>query len=192
NLMASGTPAFLNDPWLAKSLAFIMPIGATAIKFVTQFIDSELWRRRYSFTIYVITTLLLFAWTALFAMNYSGVSGEINIDPFAEQSYTANWLVWSQLAVEIFAASALFLAVEDIYLRYAPETYMKNPEYAEAEKALKSHREQHKKICNELNEKHAQLSVFQAKRQAQINTKTVEFIALESRFNAANNATFGE
>ncbi len=192
NLMSSGTPAFIENPWLAVSLSFIMPVAATAIKFVTQFIDSDLWRRRYSLMIYVMTFMLLLAWTVLFAMSYSGISGAMDTDVFAESSNTGNLLVWSQLAVEIFAASALFLAAEDIYLRYAPETNMVNPEHTEVEKALKIHRAQHKKLCALTNEKYARLNVLNAKRQAHINEKSVEFIDLQTRFNAANNANFGD
>jgi len=192
NLMSSGTPAFIESPWLAVSLSFIMPIAATAIKFVTQFIDSDLWRRRYSLMIYVVTLFLLMAWTVLFAMNFSGISGDMDTDIFGETSNTGNLLVWSQLAVEIFAASALFLAAEDIYLRYAPETNMLNPEYIEVEKALKIHRAQHAKLCALSNEKYACLSALNAKRQVHINEKSVEFIDLQIRFNSANNANFGD
>jgi hypothetical protein len=120
------------------------------------------------------------------------VAGAMELDVFASANNTGQMLVWSQLAVEIFAASALFLAAEDIQLRYAPDNFMLNPEYREVDKTLKNHRIQNDKLCTITNKKHARLSTLKSKRQVYINKKSVEFLGLQTRFNAANNANFSD
>ena len=73
----------------------------------------------------------------LFAMNFTGVSSGIDWDSIGESDGgTSAYLVWIQLVAEMLVAAALFLAAEDIYLKYAPNLYTENPDYNNARKAF--------------------------------------------------------
>lgn len=186
NLMSSGNPVFINDPWLAVMLSTLLPIGSAAIKFVTNFMDYGRTRRRYALCIFGLTLIALVGWSILFAMNFTGVSGEIDWDSLGESSSSGAALVWAQLTVELLAASALFLAAEDIYIRYAPDMYTENPEYLEIEKALANHTPAHEALRKDRAATHGRVVELSASRQAHINECVADFIALRGRFAAAN------
>lgn len=190
NLMSSGNPVFLDDPWLALMLSTLLPIGSAAIKFVTNPMTVDSTRKRYVLCIYSLTVLSLAAWSVLFAMNFTGVSGGIDWDSLGESNDSGAALVWAQLIVEMLAASALFLAAEEIWIKYSPDWYTDNLKYLSLEKSLKNHLIAHEKLCQQRAEKHGLYIELINKRDAYINNKVADYINLRGRFDAVNNADF--
>lgn len=185
NLMASGTPVFLEAPWLAAMLSALLPIASISVKFVTGFMSLDTSRKRYAITIYGLTLATLAVWSVLFAMNFSGVSGGIDWQALESGGNKGPALVWSQMMLEMLAGAALFLAAEDIAMRYAPDVYVENLEYLEIEKALKAHLPQHEDLCARRAEIQGRLNALLAERQAYINHKLADYVALRARLDAA-------
>jgi len=190
NLLASGVSTFLEKPWLAIALSALVPLSSISIKFVSNFIEVDRNRRRYSLSIFTLTFGTLMAWTVLFAMSFNGVSGGIDWENIGGTSETGSLLVWSQLLLEILMASALALAAEDIYMKYSPDAWAKNMEYVAIEKALKAHLQDHKKLRELRNNRHARLIKLEALRQATINEKTAQYMSLRARFAAKNDPNY--
>lgn len=188
NLMASGNAVFIEKPWIALMISALMPIASVSIKFVTNFMAYDRSRKRYALSIYTATGLAFIFWGTMFGLNNTGVASTIDWDSFGE---TVDWgfaFVWSQLLVEMLAASALFLAAEDIYMRYSPDVYIENLEYIEADKALKEHRIAHEALREKRGQLHGRLVELEAEREAFINERIVEYISLRARHIATMNS----
>jgi hypothetical protein len=188
NLMASGNAVFIEKPWIALMISALMPIASVSIKFVTNFMAYDRSRKRYALSIYTATGLAFIFWGTMFGLNNTGVASTIDWDSFGE---TVDWgfaFVWSQLLVEMLAASALFLAAEDIYMRYSPDVYIENLEYIEINKALKEHLVAHKALREQRGQLHGRLVELEAERLAFINERIVEYISLRARHIAAMNS----
>lgn len=184
NLLASGVTIFLTKPYLAVVIALLLPIASIAIKNITHYIHNPLFKRRYGLGIYAVTLVLLLVWGVLFAMNYTGVTG--GFDPAAllddsGSTDTGAALVWAQLMLELLMGSALFLTIEEIAGHYAPESFMPNMAYFEAEKAHQTAQKKHEKIEENYAGKHGRLVQLAAEQQKYINEKTAEYIGMRSR-----------
>ena len=187
NLMA-GNPTFLERPWLAASLAMLLPIGSAGLKFVSNFIYLDTWRVRYSLFIYFLLFILLITWGVLFGMNFNGAAGEIDWTSLGEASTTATPLVYVQLLAEMVGATALYLAFEEIAARYAPDNYVLNAEHHEAVKALKAHDVEHEEIKKRRGAVTGRLKALAALREKSINEAVAQHLALRK----ANHPTFGQ
>lgn len=188
--LVSSDPVFINNPWLAVMLSALLPVGSAAGKFVTAFMTLDRSRRRYALCVYVITLALLILWSVLFAQNFSGAAGDIDWDSFGESDGTGSALVWAQIALELSAGAALFLALEDVYIRYAPTVWIENPAYQALEAQYKVHRKDHEALRQTRSDNHARLIELDAARQAFINEAVAEFVHLGARFSAVNNPNF--
>ncbi len=187
NLMSSGNSVFIESPWLAVMLSTLLPIASVSIKFITNFFEYDHSRRRYALCIYMLTLIALLIWSVLFALNFSGVSSGIDWNSFEQGSGTGAALVWSQLIVEMLAASALFLAAEDIYMRYSPDRYIENLEFIEVSKALKEHLAAHEALREQRGNMHGRMVELEAEHDGFINKKIVEYISIRARHIAAMN-----
>ena len=173
NLMASGEPVFIEQPWLAVFLSGLVPAGATALKFISGFFDYARTKKRYALSIYVVTALVLLIWSVSFSLNFTGVTGGMDWDAFGQDDGGKGpFLVWIQIVAEILVAAALFLAAEDIYLKYAPDSYIENLDYLNSAKALKAHSAEHDALRDTRNANHARIAQLTAARQAFINERT--------------------
>lgn len=188
NLVASGNAVFIENPWIALMISALMPIASVSVKFVTNFLIYDSSRRLYAKLIYVATGIAFLFWGGLFGLTHSGVASGINWDSLGEATDFGFAFVFSQLMVELLAASALFLAAEDIYMRYSPDVYVDNLEYLELEKALKEQRAEHEALREKRGQLHGRLIELEAQREAFINEKVVEFISLRARHIATMNA----
>lgn len=188
NLIASGNAVFIEKPWLALMISALIPIASVSIKFVTNFMTYDSSRRRYAKCIYAATGIAFLFWCAMFGMIHTGVASSINWDSFGENEDYGFAFVWSQLLVEMLAASALFLAAEDIYMRYSPDVYVENLEYVEIEKGLKEQRAAHEALREKRGELHGRLVELEAQRESFINERIVEYISLRARHVATMNS----
>lgn len=184
NLMASGVTIFLTKPYLALVIALLLPIASIAIKNITHYIHNPLLKRHYGLGIYAFTMLLLLVWGVLFAMNYSGVTGGFDPSALLEDNSTTDTgaaLVWTQLMLELLMGSALFLTIEEITSKYAPECFAPNMAYFEAEKTYQTALNAHQKLEENYTKKHGRLVQLYAEQQKFINEKTAEYIGMRSR-----------
>ncbi len=186
NLMASGEPVFIENPTLAMCLSALAPLGAMALKFVSSSFEYYQSKKRYTTFINVLTALSLLVWSILFSLSFTGVASSINFETLDEETGTGSLLVWIQIVAEILVASALFLAAEDIYIKYAPDTYVENLEHINISRALKAHMIKHERLRDERNANHGSIVQLEAERQAFINERIAEYLAHRARFNSIN------
>ncbi len=187
NLMSSGNPVFLEDPWLAMGLSALLPIGSVAVKFATNFMAFDASRRLYAQFIFALTLAVLLTWTVLFAINFDGVGASISFDSLLEPKTNTNTaLVWTQLAAEMLAGSALFLAAEHIYVKYAPDYYTQNIDYIEVKRACDEHKKAHDELSNKRAELFGRERRLGDEREAEINEQVASFIYLRGRYRAAS------
>lgn len=169
-------------------ISALMPIASVSVKFVTNFLIYDTSRKLYAKYVYAATGIAFIFWGGLFGLTHSGVASGIDWDSFGETADLGFAFVWSQLLVEMLAASALFLAAEDIYMRYSPDVYVDNMEYLELEKSVKEQRVSHEALREKRGQLHGRLVELEAQREAFINEKVVEFISLRARHIATMNA----
>ncbi|MEM9388081.1 MAG: hypothetical protein AAGA68_23700 [Pseudomonadota bacterium] len=181
NLMASGQPVFIEQPWLAAFLSGLLPAGSTALKFVSGFFEYSRTKKRYALVVYILTGVALLAWCITFAMNFSGVSGGIDWDTLGKSNGKGSLLVGLQLTAELLAATALFLAAEDIALRYAPDSYVESPDFINATRVLRAHRTGHEALAARRSDLQGRLKAEEAKRDAAINDRVAAFLSYRAR-----------
>lgn len=182
NLMAAGDPIFIEKPYLALFIALLVPAGSTALKFISGFFETFKAKKRFALTIYILSALSMLGWSVAFALNFNGVSGAIDFDALGEgDGGKGALLVWLQLVAEILVAGALFLAAEEIILKYAPETYVENIEFLNAVNAHKTFEAQHTSLRDRRNDAHARLAELEAGRKAYVNERVAEYIRLRGR-----------
>ena len=187
-LMASGQPVFIDAPYLAVFISMLVPAGSACIKFVSNFFDYAGSKKRYALCVYLAAGLALFAWTIVFAMNFSGVAGDIDWNALMEPGGKGGGLlVWLQLVAEMLVAAALFLAAEGIYFKYSPHAYRENLEYINLGKALKTHKEGHEALSAMRAKTHARITELENARDVFVRAQLVAFQAMRTRFNAINN-----
>ncbi|PTN12494.1 hypothetical protein [Nitrosomonas aestuarii] len=191
NLVASGNAVFIEKPWLALMISALMPIASVSVKFVTNFMTYDSSRKTYAKCIYAATGIAFLFWGSMFGVIHTGVAGSIDWDSFGESADPGFAFIWSQLLVEMLAASALFLAVEDIYMRYSPDVYVENLEFIEIEKALKEHHATHEVLREKRGQLHGRRVELEAEREAFINERIVEYISLRARHIATMNSHAG-
>ncbi|MEO0423893.1 MAG: hypothetical protein AAF184_16255 [Pseudomonadota bacterium] len=181
NLMASGQPVFIEQPILAVFLSGLLPAGSTALKFISGFFEYSRTKKRYALIVYILTAIVLLAWCIAFSLNFTGVAGGFDWDTVGKSDGKGPVLVGLQLSAELLVAAALFLAAEDISLRYAPHSFVASPEYLNASRALAAHEKTHKVLADRRSALVGQLRALDAAREAVINQHLTAYIALRSR-----------
>lgn len=181
NLLASGQVVFAERPWLALGLSAVVPAGACGLKFLPSVFEHATSRRRYAVTLYGLTAAGLVLWSVAFALNYAGLSSGIDWESLGENTARGTWLVWSQLVLEVLIAGALFLAADEIAAKYASDTLAPNPEFLNADRALRSHLAEHAALRGERGEKRARHTALVAQRQSFVNEQVAAYVALRSR-----------
>ena len=181
NLMASGSPVFIENPLLAAMLSTILPIASMAIKFISHFFHYQSTRRQYALAIFKLTLVSTGVWSVLFAINYPGVSAGFDWDSLGESNVSGSLLVWTQLVVELLAGSSLFFAAEKIYSPYFPEVRGESDEAIQIEKLLDVQYELHDQIIETLKDLKGRRAVLTAKRHRSINDAIADFMELRAR-----------
>ncbi len=186
NLMASGEEVFLKQPYLAVFIAMLMPAGSTAIKFISNFFDYQNSKKRYALSIYGLTAMALLTWSVFFSIEYTGVASGIDLNIDEHSTIYGSLLVWIQLLAEMLVSAALFLAAEDIYLKYSPNYYRESLDYINAKKALDDHQPAFEKLRDLRCQNIADIAVLSAKRQIHMNESMAGYMALRARFKQLN------
>ncbi len=182
NLMASQIETFENSPSLALLLSFILPISSLALKVVTNFIELDTHRRNYALVIYGATFILLLVWTVLFAMSFASISGSMDWD--IDSATSGMPLVLCQILLELFCGAALALGLEDIVLKYSPQTWITNPEYRERQATLNVSRAAFKFAHTQWCEVQTTIQTLEAERTVYIQHRVAAFISHQRRFQA--------
>jgi len=182
NLMASGTIVFLEKQYLAIFISALLPTGSIALKYASNFMRLDSSRRRYAQCVYTCTILSLLAWTILFSMNFSGVSGGLDIDALLDDSGSENLLVWIQIMAELLVGSALFLVIEDIMLKYNPEVVDVNPKYTQLQKKYASLKQENIDLEDLCAKKTGRLREVEKNRERYIEERVERFRNLVSHF----------
>lgn len=117
----------------------------------------------------------------LFALNFSGASGGVDWDSLGSDNNHASALVWVQLFCEILISVALFLAIDDIVLKYSPTSYTENIAYLNAKKAYESHCADHEKLRISRNEILLKLTSLEKEREKSVLESVASFHAVRAR-----------
>ena len=142
-IMASGTPVFLEEPALARSLSAILPIGAFALEFFKRHLISDTAKRRYTKGVYILCALLLITWIILFAIVFGAASDQsIDLDAMMNGESEADPLGRAftviQLLAELFVGAALFMTGGDLFGKHMHSIQIANPDYTRAKALLDS------------------------------------------------------
>lgn len=186
NLLASGEAVFIETPWLAAALAALSPLASISVKWMTHFFRYDKSRRRYAITVFLTTIAILALWTVLFVDSFPGVASPVLLD--MEGGFdTGPLLTWSQLALEILVAACLWLAAEDIWIKYAPGWYVESLEYLELNKAIDRVKPERDALHQRRSALVGRKSELEASRQAFVNDQMATFLAEKARFTAQFN-----
>ena len=179
NIMASGVVVFLEQPWLAWCISAMVPASSMVFKRFSDFFDYKTTKRRYAICIYVITSITIIAWMILFAQSFNGVAGEIDFTALGNSDGGKGaLLVFLQTACEVLIAAALFLAIEDITMKYNPDVLKDNPVFHQMTGALKKHKAEHDALSQKRNKAHTAHTLLKNQRQQHVNNRASEFAAL--------------
>ncbi len=182
NLMGSGNPVFIEQPILAYFLSALLPASSVALKFVAEIFTSDRTRRFYVQPMYALTVMAILAWTVLFAMSFHGISGGIDLDSLGETDHTASAFTGIQLLAELLVGFVLCHVAADTYSRYAPDAYIRNPEYTKIQAELKAYKEDHDRLHVERNAKRSSLVELTASRDCFINEMAALYQSMRRRF----------
>lgn len=191
-IMASGTPAFLDNPKLAIMLSGLLPIGSVALKFFSNYLPSDRAKKRYTMTMYGLSAISLIAWVVLFGMTFQSAGSGIDWDSFGAASNSGmkgEFFTVVQLLAELFVGATLFIVAGDIFSMYSPTTLLANPAYEERKQNLESMRTAHNKIADNFKQKQARFEVLRAARKAYINTQLAAYMRLSARLNGSDDVS---
>lgn len=175
--------AFMENPWLAVILSGLMPAGSTGVKFISNFFEYAKTKKRYALCVYSLTAIFLLAWSAVFAMNFNGSSGGMDWDAIGEgDGGKGAWLVWIQITSELLIAASIFLAIEDITLKYAPDCPKENSERDLILKSIAAHEATHKPLRDAHNAIFQDMKTLSAEREKRCKDRVQEFRKLRKNY----------
>lgn len=194
-IMASGTPAFLENPKLAMMLSGLLPIGSVALKFFSNYLPHDKAKKRYTITIYALSALSLLAWIILFGKTFHSAGSGIDWSSFGAQENEASQgdvFTVVQLLAELFVGATLFIVTGDIFSTYSPTMLLPNPAYEERRQNIESMRINHEKLADDFKRKQTRFEVLQAARKAYINTQLAIFMRQSARLNGMGEVSLNQ
>lgn len=179
--------AFIENPWLAVTLSALMPAGATGMKFISGYFEYAKTKKRYALCVYSLTAIFMLAWSAVFAMNFNGAAGAVDWDALGEDDHGKGaLLVWIQITCELLIAASIFLAIEQITHKYAPDRKEESAEFTNLERSLAEHGKSHAPLHKAYTECFGEKTVLEKEREALAQDWADHYLALHRRFNAVN------
>lgn len=186
NLKSSGDAFYVDNSWICFAISLLAPACSVSIKFLSSlFEDNHRLKKRFTHIAFIGSALSFLIWIVLFSMSYSGPTGDIDWDSLGEgDNGLSSALAMMQLMTEVLIGGALFLKLQDIFLKYSPHRLIDNPAYVAAKKSLAEHEAKHEALRNERNENYTRLQMLMAERKAYSNDKLVDVMDRKSRQNA--------
>lgn len=182
NILGSGNPTYLENRTLALIISLLLPTGAVAMKFVGDIFESDKTKARYIKTLNVLTVIVILTWTALFALTFDGQSAGVDVDAMLEANPASSALTWIQLVAELLVGFVLTQTASDNYSKYAPNAYIRNPEYVEIEVGLQEHSKSHEVYREEINERSGGIAEMEAGCQIFVNEMGALYLNMRRRF----------
>lgn len=189
NLISSGEPVYVQQPLIPMFISLLAPASSITIKYIGSIFEHNyFYKKCFTKFVFLSSFVSFLVWIAFFSASYSGAASGFDWEAAESGSGDlGSWLAFMQLLTEVLVGGALFLALQDIFLKYSPDYYEDNLAYIAAVKTRNVHLALHTALREERNNNHIRLTVLKAERQAYINEKLVEFINLQSRFDSINN-----
>jgi hypothetical protein len=193
--MASGIPAFLEDPKLAVMLAVMPPVGSAALKFFVHYLPHDKARKRYSLSVYALSAASLLAWIALFSLSFGGAGAGIDWGAMTAgggEAGTGAGFTFVQLLAETFVSGALFIMAGDVFALYGAGREIANPIYAERRQVLEDCETGHETLAGRLAAAKADVQAQAAARVSYINTQILLFRSQCARITAESGLSSGQ
>lgn len=188
-VMAQGIPVFLDSPWLAIGISFLLPAGALSIHSLGDLLHSERARYRYMLGTLSVTAVVLLAWVTLFSENFPIAAGAVIIgmpEPQSNASSTGPAFTFTQLAGEMLAGASLFLVVGHVLRKYTPETVIRVPESIQLAQEKATLRAVCEAAQKRRREAHALKVRIEANKQCFIMEQVAQFESWRRRWDDSN------
>ena len=178
---------YMENPWLAVILSAFLPAGAMGVKFISAYFEFDKTKRRYALLVYSLTAIFMIAWSAAFALNFNGASSGIDWETLGEGDGSKGaLLVFLQITCELLIAASIFLAIDFITTKYAPDSKRVSQDWIIAEKTIEEHIKAYTPLRNEYLSLSAEKSTLQKEREALSEDWADQYRALYNRLNAAD------
>lgn len=185
-LMSTGEAVYLSSPVLTGLTAAILPLASLSIERIYHFFQLDSTKRRYTFSVFGATALLALLWTIQFALHTAGGVDLNSIDLDELDSGKSEFLVLTQILLELFTASSLGLAMDRIVQRYDSESQEDNPALIKQRLAHASTKADFKASESELSDCNSRIAELENLRQDYINDKTSQYLVLAGHQAQAN------
>lgn len=188
-IMAQGIPVFLDNPWLAVGLSFLLPVGSLSIHSLGDLLPTDRARYRYMLGTLSVTAVVLLAWVTLFSENFPIAAGAMPFEIFEQQSTASSTgpaFTFTQLAGEMLAGASLFLVVGHVLRKYTPETVIRVPEMIQLAQEKATLRAVYESVQKRLRDAHALQKRMEACKQCFILEQIARFQALRRRWDDTN------
>ncbi len=189
SIMAQSMPVFINQPWLAVGLSFLLPSGSLAIHSLGDLLHSDRARYRYMLGTLSITAVVLLAWVTLFSDNFPIAAGAVVIEMPELQSgasSTGPAFTFTQLAGEMLAGASLFLVVGHVLRKYTPESVIRVPEIIQLAQEKATLRAVCEAAQKRRRDAHADKAQIDAGKQCFITEQVALFQSLRRRWDDSN------
>jgi hypothetical protein len=192
SIMGQGMPVFLDNPWLAVGLSFLLPTGSLAIHSLGDLLPSGRARYRYMLSTLSVTAVVLLAWVTLFSENFPIAAGAMPFEILEQQSTASSAgpaFTFTQLAGEMLAGASLFLVVGHVLRKYTPEAVIRVPEMIQVAQEKATVRAVYEAVQKRLREVHALEKRMEACKQCFIMEQVALFLSLRRRWDDTNPLT---
>ena len=186
NIVSTGLLVFLENPFLALLMSFLLPAGAFSLKSFRDTLEEDRSRKRYTQFIFIGAITSLLFWVFQFAIHFSGITAEINLDNLGESDGSGSVMVAAQLLAELLVSVSLYFAATDISVRYAPDPRVPNPEHIALQDDLQNHRHEHDKLTEELGGMRGRLKQLESKREAFTNKVVSKYTSLRIQYDSSS------
>lgn len=135
-ILASGTPAFLDHPWMAWMFGGLVPAIAMLIKFGYGMFDHRKAQKQYAWAVYSSGAAAALAWVVLFALSYEGAAAGIDWDSLGDSGsgHIASALTVTQIATEVLAGAALGIVISNSFANYSASYITENAAWTNADR----------------------------------------------------------
>jgi hypothetical protein len=188
-VMAQGIPVFLDHPWLAVGVSFLLPSGALAIHSIGDLLSSDRARHRYMLGTLSITAVVLVAWVKLFSDNFQIGAGAVDFESLVQQSvaaFTSTAFTFCQLFGELMAGASLFLILSHVLRRYTLDTTIQKPDMTR----IMQENRMYRALCETAQKRskgpRGRMAQIAAMRRCYITEQVALFLALRRRFDESN------